>query len=374
MRRPDNTRNSQEMRELAAVDAALAGEPVEPDLAELALLATDLREERPLPSGSFAESLDRRMAAGFAPSPRPRRRRRLLLAPAAGLASAAVIAVGIAVSLQAGGDDESGGGGSTAAPAVANRSRSGDESAPGSAPIPPPQGIAPLRAGGERKVERSASLVLTAPGDEIDQVSDRVVRVTDGVGGFVASSSVSSGDDGGGGATFELRVPSRRLGAALAQLSELAHVRSRSQNAVDVTAPYVSARERLQEARAERASLLRQLARADTPNEAASIRARLRNVASRIAVARGDFRSVRNRANLSTISLSLRPEDGQEGGAGPWTPGDAARDALRILSVALGVAVVTLAIALPFALLGLLAWGAGRAARRRRREAALDAA
>ena len=57
---------------------------------------------------------------------------------------------------------------------------------------------------------------------------------------------------------------------------------------------------------------------------------------------------------------------------GAWTPGDAARDALRVLEVAAGVALVVLALAVPLALLAALAMVSARWATRRRRERALD--
>lgn len=67
---------------------------------------------------------------------------------------------------------------------------------------------------------------------------------------------------------------------------------------------------------------------------------------------------------------------GDEGsaGGGPWNPGDAAGDALRVLEVALGVLLIALAVALPLALILLPAHFGARATRRRRREHALDPA
>ena len=56
-----------------------------------------------------------------------------------------------------------------------------------------------------------------------------------------------------------------------------------------------------------------------------------------------------------------------------WTPGDAAHDALRVLEVAAGVALIALAIVVPLALLALPALVGARWTRRRRREHALDA-
>ena len=52
-------------RELAALDDALAGRPVDPDLADLAEFALLVRDERPAPDPAFAYSLDERARRGF---------------------------------------------------------------------------------------------------------------------------------------------------------------------------------------------------------------------------------------------------------------------------------------------------------------------
>ncbi|MEZ0293862.1 MAG: DUF4349 domain-containing protein [Solirubrobacteraceae bacterium] len=244
-----------------------------------------------------------------------------------------------------------------------------------SSPVPPPAGDGSPRSDGRdrRRVERSASLTLaTKPGD-VDAVSARIQDVTRRQGGFVASSSVSSQQGG----DFELRIPTRNLDAAMAALSRLGAVRDRQQRSEDITAQSVSARSRLKDARTERKSLLDQLADADTVTEAGATRARLRLVSNEIEVARAAVRRVDNRANFATVSVALVADSDAGGAAGSgddgWTPGDAARDALRVLEVAAGVAVIALAVALPLALVAILAGLALRTGRRRRRDHALDA-
>jgi hypothetical protein len=205
-------------------------------------------------------------------------------------------------------------------------------------------------------------------------VSRRIQQVTHDQGGFVVSSSVSSSQHGGGG-TFELRIPTRNLDDAIDALSKLARVRDRSQAQQDITAQSVSAHSRLRDARAERVSLLRQLEDAVTLTQASAIRARLRIVSGEIEAARADVRRVDNRAAFSTVRVELLADNS----AAPpppgdqWTPGDAAHDALRVLEVAAGVALIALAVALPLALLGGLAALGASWTRRRRREHALDA-
>ena len=365
-----------------------------PELAELGEL---LREDPPRPDPGWARELDARAAAGFPRPPRPARRARSrpwsrslrrALVPAMGFACVVLVAVGVATLSLPQGEDESGsgGGGSSVAQSEGGGGSAGDASAGGedsgssapslSRPVPPsPGGGSPdSDSRSARKQERSAALTLAARPREIEDVADAIVRVTDAAGGFVVSSSVAGGADAGG--TFELRVPAARLPKALADLSRLAHVRERTQASRDITAQSVSARERLREARGEREGLLRALARAVTLNETESIRARLRTVNRQIEAARASVRRVENHAAYANVSVALVAErsGGAAAGDGRWTPADAFADALRVLEVAAGIAVIVLAVLLPLAIVAGLASAGGRLAGRRRRERALDAA
>ncbi len=61
----------------------------------------------------------------------------------------------------------------------------------------------------------------TAP-DEVQSVSDAVIRTVQSLGGVVASSQIATGDRRS--ATFDLRLPTARLDRAIAELSKLANV------------------------------------------------------------------------------------------------------------------------------------------------------
>lgn len=368
-------------RELDAIDDALAGRPVEPELTELGALALELREDRPQPSEGFGRALDDKVARGFGVGSLGRRRwqRAATYLPAAAAAAVTVLVVSLAVLAGGGSDDESGGGASKAARGSgddatgalggSSQERRADPSVAPAAPAPSPRSDREQ----SRKVERTAALTLATPPDEFDRVADEIVRVTDALGGYVLSSNVSSNDRDGGEATYELRVPGRSQQRALADLSRLGHVRERSQSAVDITRSFVSARERVNDARAERESLLRQLADADTPNETRSIRERLRDASSRLAVAKRDLDRVSNRASFSTIAVTLRSDRGAGDDEGAWSPSDAFDDAMRILEIAAGVLMIAAAVLLPLALLLAIARAASRRTVRLRRERALEA-
>lgn len=240
---------------------------------------------------------------------------------------------------------------------LAPRAGSARNSRGGSAP--------PGSKGGDRAIDRSTTLALRTGEDDFPDVSDGVIRTSDALGGVVQTSRVSE-RDGRGFASFDLRIPTAQLDDALAELSRLADVRSRTAQAEDITGLVVSAEDRRTDLRAERRSVLRALGRASGAR-AEDLRRRLRALRRQIAVVEADVRSLRRRADLARVQVTVE----STGEAGAWTPGDALRDAGRVLQVMAGVLVIALAVLVPLALLGGLALAATRVAQRRRREAAL---
>jgi ABC-type phosphate/phosphonate transport system permease subunit len=74
------------------------------------------------------------------------------------------------------------------------------------------------------------------------------------------------------------------------------------------------------------------------------------------------------------LTVDVVPERAAAAAPGGWTPRDAWHDALRVLEVAAGIALIAFAVALPLVLLGAPAWIATRRLTQRRRERALDIA
>jgi len=417
--------------ELEELERALAGDtsPPAPDPA-LAALVRDVRADAPTMDDAFRASLEARVQAGF-----PRAGHAgtgwlarvlpsgALFRPALAVAATAVLGLAVTTAMLTSDGDrptsnlavDSRGDGATEAPSAAApqaaapeaTTESTDQAAPGAAlgapapdaagksveqaardrgtvPAPAPStdnstgGRADTgRLGGARRVERSAEMTLSTAPDEVQAVADDVVRTVQGLGGVVASSRVAT-IDGGGEAYFDLRLPSARLDRAIAQLSKLAHVSALAQGTDDITGAFVSATDRLKDARDERAALLRALGRATTDRQVASLRARIADSRRRIASIEGELRRLRARTDRATVALTIRGDGEGRGGSdeddgGAWTPGDAAGDALRVLEVAAGVAVIAAAALVPLGLLAVLVLLAARAARRRSRERALDA-
>lgn len=393
--------------ELEAVDAALAGERRDP---ELALIVDEVRATAPRMSPAFAARMESAVDNGFAAAGAPVRKPwRPRLVPALGAAAAALAALVVGVSALSGGGGQTAVLGREGVSGVADKpaasgGASSDSLVPSTAaPSPVPSVVeekstaagagtpfvpersatvgvdsgtsVPPPGAGPRRIERAADLTLSTPIAKLQDTSDAVTAAADRAGGYVQRSDVSASGSGGQ-ATFDLRIPTDRLDETLATLSRLGHVRSRTQQSQDITASFSSALSRLHDARVERQALLRALATATTPQEIQSLHARLDIARSRIAAARGDLSAARRASNLARVGVTVvGVSDSAGAGADtgkPWTPGRALHDAGHLLSVAAGVAIVALAGAIPAALLALLVALAWRVHRRRRRELALN--
>jgi hypothetical protein len=371
--------------QLDAIDATLAGEPVDPEHAELAELALLLAAERPEPEPEFVRSLDERVARRFAPAPAaPRARRRWLWKPVAGTVAAGLAAVAAVVVIGSGG-----GGGtletsSTPAPAAAAGvakapSQAQSFTAPGGArTASTASAAAPQPPSNGRKIIQSAQLALTAPDNRIEDVAQEAFNVIGRENGIVSRSTVTATGGPDGYAQFDLRVPSANLSQTMSALSALryANVSSRTDNTQDVNDAYVSVTHQLADARALRTALLKQLAQATTQQQIDSLTARIHDAEASIASDEATIRRLNSQINFSDINLTINagsaPAPGSGGGG--FTLGKAAHDAGRVLTVAAGVALIALAALVPVALVVALGLWIGAAVRRRRREQALDAA
>jgi uncharacterized iron-regulated membrane protein len=171
-------------------------------------------------------------------------------------------------------------------------------------------------------------------------------------------------------------VPGANLQATMAALSRLhgASVVSRTDSSQDITGQLGAAGRRLADARALRTSLLRQLATATTVGEINSLKARIHDAEASISSDLATLRSLRREVDNSQISVTINAAQvpGAVSGSGGFTIGKALHDAGRVLVVAAGVALITLAVAVPLLLLGAIWWWARQAWRRHQREQALD--
>jgi len=219
-----------------------------------------------------------------------------------------------------------------------------------------------------RVQQLGASIALTATPEEVQTVADRVSRLTTSEGGFVRSSHVNE-EEKAGEATLTLSLPSAKLSAALASLGRLAPVRSESQSLQDITNTYDEARQRLNDATAERQALLRALARASTEGEIDSLHARLAQNGGAIARARAALGTVSQQASTAEVEVTVVGD--KDANSEGLTLHRGLHDAGRVLTVTLVVLLIAAAVLLPLALVAIALATVRRAWRRHQRERVL---
>jgi hypothetical protein len=345
-----------------------------PDLPDLEAL---VRATRPAPDPAWAARLDRRAAAGFHKDPWWAVLR-VDFMPALAVASVlAVLVVAVVAWPGGGGTSVNGAAGSSSAQRLdsAGSSSASGGSAKSAASSPAP--TAPEDAGVGGRIQRQdAQLTLTAPAEDVSGVSDAALRVADSLGGYVQSSSVNQ-SGGTAVAELELKIPAAQLDQALARLSRLGHVQTRSQASEDLTDQRSALRASVADARAERDGLRRRLARAETEKERAALRAKLQRAEQRIVTRQRRVAALDHAVAYATVDVTVkgtRRHPVATGGGGGWSPGGGLHTALRVLEISFGVLLVALAVCVPLGLLGGAAALTGRLVVRRRRERALNMA
>lgn len=399
-------------RELDAVDRALAGREVDPELADWSELTALLSEQRPEPAPGWTEELDRRVAAGFREDchadawsglvarlggMRPIK----LLAPAGALAAAAVVVVVGVSSLDGGSDELLTSDGGTAQIESASEDAAGAsgirqqaqpaeaadadtassiEIAPGEpspdAVISPPSLGPPdsrIAPGTERRqVERGVLLTLSTRPEDVRETTDEAIAISRSAGGVVSSSEVSEAGRQAT-ATLQLVIPTRNLDTTLDGLTELANVESLNESTLDITRPYVSSQDRLEDAEAERVELLQALGNADTAAAAEALRLQIDDARREISRAESRFDNIARRSRLSDVSLTIQGDPNAAAENADRTIGDWLDDTVSVLRDVAGILLVSGAILVPLGILMAIAWFVVFGVRRRRRERALDA-
>jgi hypothetical protein len=351
-------------------------------------LERELRAERPQPDPDFARRLDEWAAADFPADrglgPRVGSRRggslqrirdrltaippRRMLLPVGALATAVVV-IGVAISQNGGSGDDSSqavdsrttGAGSAGALGASAESAAPAESA--AAPDTDSQLSVPdaataadgiARGADTRIVDATARLTLGAKADEVQDVSNRVVDVTDRYDGVVLDSQVTT-DQGGARAAFELEIPYRQLDAALTELSGLADVISRTEGGQDITSKAVRAQKELAGVLDQIAKARTALIAADTHEERLVLKSQIASLNASADAYRSELNGVKRQGRFATVDVEVT-SNGQhsDDGGGGWSLGDALDDSGRVLEVIAGIGLVTLAVMLPLSLVLIL--------------------
>jgi hypothetical protein len=207
-------------------------------------------------------------------------------------------------------------------------------------------------------IKTADTTVRVAHGD-LKRAVLRANEIAGRAGGYVTESSV------GGGRTPDalvvIRVPAPRFAPTLAALENLGRERAQTITGQDVTQEYVNLNARLVNLRAQQQVMRRLMARAETIAQSIEVQNQLSRVELQIEELTGQLLYLRNRTELSTITLRLTqavpppPPVGHPSAL--WKAGERSLDA--------GLAVVTAVIVgagfvIPLALIAAILVLAGR--------------
>jgi type IV secretory pathway VirB2 component (pilin) len=371
--------NTNAEHELEVIDSVVRGggewRPEDAALTDFAFL---VRNARPVPNHGEVAALDARVEA--ARMPRKSRQPWVMRPATAGGLSLAILVIAVgAVALSGSLNGES---------ASLPRDAVGTAPAESTATLDPAtssvaaalgqqKGLAMQDSAGlakaPREVARTARLTLAADGGKIETLADRVNAMTDRFGGYVAQSNVRAGEGDKGRASFLLMLPAAKYQDALASLSKLAHVRSRTQSSEDITTTVNSNERALAYSKARVAVLEAKLAKAQGPVAKASAQHSLDRAQFRMRQAARRVRADRTRVNFVPLEMTI-VADKSAANAGKGTIGKAVDQAGKLLTGAVAVLIVALAVILPLALIGAASVFGYRRWRRARTNGAIAAA
>ena len=213
---------------------------------------------------------------------------------------------------------------------------------------------------GSRAQDFNASLVLLVDGtDDLSGTTQRALRTTRRLGGYVVSVNYATPEPGEGTAAVRVRIPVSRVQAAIVEFSQLGRILSQNTQISDLQQP-------LDE-------VTRQIRRLERRAAQASGAERERLLAQ-ITSLRRQRTEINRRAAFATVSLDLTTHAPVEPAPTQGRLGRALDDAVGILLAELVIAAYALIVASPFLLLLVAGFFTSRAYRRHANERLLERA
>ena len=176
----------------------------------------------------------------------------------------------------------------------------------------------------ERKIVKSGRISLEV--ESVVTAMDEIASIADELGGYVVSSDKYETDEGPS-ANMNIRIPVEKFDQAFDRLRQLAiDVPHESTDSIDVTEEYVDLQARLRNLEATESQYLALLERAETVEDTIQVWRELSNIRGQIEQIEGRMKYLERTSDMSFIQISLS-EPGAL--AGPWSPSNALRSAIR---------------------------------------------
>jgi hypothetical protein len=284
------------------------------------------------------------------------------------LAAGLLLLAALAVACSSGGDEAAEGGADAAAMEIPRRaadSGGGSLSLDGGSAASDADDSAArdayLSSALPERVIKTADLSLEVEDGRLGRALREGRAIAEGAGGFVLSTSVDGRERRRGDLT--IRVPAEAFETTLSELEALGTVTGEDVRGQDVSQEFVDLEARLRNATAQEEVLFRLYDRSESIADTIRVQRELEDVQLEIERLRGRLRFLRDRTDLSTISVSVTEAGAVTAAAGPF---EKAWDNARGTFVAVvSGAIVGAGFVLPVAALAVLAYAAFRLLRPR---------
>lgn len=233
---------------------------------------------------------------------------------------------------------------------------------------------APALKAGIVATETRADLPLVTPADitanmvirtarariEVDSLEPAVARVRQlaaRVGGYVANTSMQTGQGQLRSATLEIKLPAARFDDGLAGLTPIGTLESVDVSAADVGEEYVDVTARTENARRLERRLIELLAaRTGKLKDVLDVEQALARVREEIERYEGRLRYLRAHTATSTLTVYVHEPVPVVGTAGTSVMGEAFKQAWRNFVALLAVLVMSLGVVIPLGVLAAAGW------------------
>lgn len=200
-------------------------------------------------------------------------------------------------------------------------------------------------------VIKTATVRIGVAEKKLSDVTNEAISVAGRYGGFVLTSQLRRGGEGG---TLTMRIPAERFEVALADLEGLGTVRSETISGEDVGQQFVDLEARLRNWEAQEAVLLRLMHRAESVTDTIKVQSELSRIQLEIEQIRGRLRFLRDQTSLGTIAATFAPltpkPDAPNRFAKAWSR------AVELMQGFVSGAIVTTGVLVPLAVIALVGY------------------
>lgn len=154
------------------------------------------------------------------------------------------------------------------------------------------------------QVIKTGEIALAVAEDQVDSTYLNASTIARELGGFVSSSSTTN-DRTGKGASVVVKVPAQRFEELIDKISKLGEIRSMTTSGQDVSGQFVDLKARLRNLEAQRDQLLTLMSQARTVQETIVVQDRLFAVTEQIEQIRGQIQALESKITYSSLTIKI---------------------------------------------------------------------